>query len=185
MTRRDANFIRVSSASRACTMWRATAATTTARPTIRNHLFSHSLVFQKEAKHADQMTRRDDEFEVTDFRNIADPLAASKPAMPIDRDEQARREAIRSGGHRALVQGTRPRAQRQAPSSLGIVVVEFWRWQIDKLCRFGTWHNQWHIFVGCHCWERRRLQSRRPLRPRRPSESRAVEERLAARYNSK
>jgi peptidyl-prolyl cis-trans isomerase SDCCAG10 len=62
-------------------------------------LFSHSLVFQKEAKHADQMTRRDDEFEVTDFRKIADPLAAERAPMPIDRDEQARREAIRSGGH--------------------------------------------------------------------------------------
>jgi hypothetical protein len=128
-------------------MWRATAAATTALSTIQNHLFSHSLVFQKEAKHADQMTRRDDEFEVTDFRNIADPLAANKPAMPIDRDEQARREAIRSGGHRALVQG-RDRERRQASSSLIVIVVKFGRWQIDKLCRFGTWHNQWHIFVG-------------------------------------
>jgi hypothetical protein len=90
-------------------MWRATAAATTARSTTQNHLFSHSLVFQKEAKHADQMTRRDDEFEVTDFRDLADPLAANKPAMPIDRDEQARREAIRSGGHRDSSKGQQER----------------------------------------------------------------------------
>jgi peptidyl-prolyl cis-trans isomerase SDCCAG10 len=70
-------------------------------------LFSHSLVFEKRAKHIDDedMARGDDQFEVTDSRNRKSALALADPLAALDDrhlsyDEKKRRDAIRSGGHR-------------------------------------------------------------------------------------
>jgi peptidyl-prolyl cis-trans isomerase SDCCAG10 len=69
-------------------------------------LFSHSLVFEKRAKHIDDedMARGDDQFEVTDSRDRKSALALADPLAALDDrhlsfDEKKRRDAIRSGGH--------------------------------------------------------------------------------------
>ncbi len=59
-------------------------------------LFSHALVFEKKAKHIDEIDKAEDRFDVHD--PLADPLAATSDTR-VDSDERKRREAIRSGGH--------------------------------------------------------------------------------------